>query len=836
MKGAFWITAGTVLSRIGALLAWIPVARIVGDQQFGEIALLQSTITLFGILGGDALGTTAMKYIAEYRDTAPQRAGRILVLSGLLSVGTSLLMAGLTAAFSPWLASYTFRAPHLALSLEVSCLAILFTTLSGAQLGALAGLEAFREMAINGAVASLVSAPLLVIGAWQAGVDGVVWGLVAVSILTWILNHRALRACARRRGIPLKLAGCLDEWRVLLSFSLPTLLAGLVGPPVYWIANTILVRQPDGYAQMGLFNAANQWRAAVLYLTGILASLTLPILTNLRGSGDLKRYRQLFLGNVLAVFLTSMAAVVPLALLAPYIMSWYGPEFAHGWPVLLRLLAVAALFAVNGALGQLLSSSGRMWQAFALSAVWAAVLLSAAWTWQFRGAWGLADAQLLSFAVYTALTGIYCWRQLRRTATVPQEAIMNTIPASMPATLPATTQASMRKPRVAHGSGRVAIAAGVIWGLASYGAWLLPMPAPGIFHILGCVFLAAMLLLLFLPGQPGVRLHNANAAMLLLCVWLTIGIVAALFQRKEASGVVGLAYLFRESFVIVSLPALFRLIQSGWPNIERFVLGLLISAEGLLLGALSTRPADIMENELARIGEGIGLNANSVGYIGTTVAIIALSHLLEKKSGWLRRGFDLGLLGTALAAIVLSKSRTSLTCLAVGSLYVIWCAPRTSRKWLACGAIVIAMFVYSDTLLKVSRWRTTIGQNESTTPLAGREDLFKDGVAVFLESPVFGSGFSEETYHSGYLDAAAKTGLLGLGAILILLGLSAVKSLLSRVPVHWPHAVFYVGLAQAAVEPRILSYGSISAVAFTFSVLLFLSEDLPSPVAGSVAS
>ena len=31
VAGAFWVTAGTVLSRVGALLAWIPVARLVGE-------------------------------------------------------------------------------------------------------------------------------------------------------------------------------------------------------------------------------------------------------------------------------------------------------------------------------------------------------------------------------------------------------------------------------------------------------------------------------------------------------------------------------------------------------------------------------------------------------------------------------------------------------------------------------------------------------------------------------------------------------------------------------------------------------------------------------------
>lgn len=821
LTGAFWITAGTVLSRVGALLAWIPVARLVGDQRFGEIALLQSTITLFAILGGDALGTTAMKYVAEHRETSPERAGRILVLSGVLSVCTALLMAGLTAAFSVWLASYTFRAPHLAAPLAISCLAIFFTTLNGAQLGALAGLEAFRELAINSAASSLVSAPLLVLGAWLGGVTGVVWGLVAVPVITWFLNHRSLRVCTARRGIPLSFSGCLGEWPVLVAFSLPAVLAGVVGPPVNWIANTLLVRQADGYAEMGLFNAANQWRSAVLYLTGILASLTLPILANLRGRGELARYRKLFFANVAAVFLTSTAAVLPLALLAPSIMSWYGPEFAHGWPVLVRVLVVAVLFAVQGALGQLLSSSGRMWQAFALSAVWATALLAATWSWRERGALGLADAQLVAFGIYAAMTGFCCWRELRQT------------PPAAPDPAPASP--ILRRARAARaqtGAG-VAVCAGLVWGFASFGAWIWPMPAPGVFHILGCVLAGVMLLLLFLPAQPGVRLHNTHVAVLLLCLWAAVGVGAALLRQKEPNSIIALAYLCREPFVILSLPALFRLIQSGWANVDRFVLGLLICAEGVLLGAIIHRPSEVLESDMARLGDAVGLNANSVGFFSATVATIALSQLLEQPLSRSRRGFNVLLLATAAVAIVLSKSRTSMVCLALGALYVLYRAPGTTRKLVVCGAIALAACAYSETLLKASRWHTTIGQDDSTTPLAGREELFQEGLGQFLRYPLFGSGFSEAHFHSGYLDAAAKTGLVGLGSILVLLILATVRSFYSRVPIHWPHAMLYMGLVQALVEPRILSYGSVPAVAFTFSLVLFLSQDLPTPYRGA---
>jgi hypothetical protein len=55
--------------------------------------------------------------------------------------------------------------------------------------------------------------------------------------------------------------------------------------------------------------------------------------------------------------------------------------------------------------------------------------------------------------------------------------------------------------------------------------------------------------------------------------------------------------------------------------------------------------------------------------------------------------------------------------------------------------------------------------------------------------------------------------------------MATAKSFRSRLPVHWPQAILYVGLAQALVEPRILGYGSVSAACLTLSLLLLVTED-----------
>ncbi|QTA79204.1 Polysaccharide biosynthesis protein [Desulfonema limicola] len=92
-KGAFWSLSGALISRGLGLLASILVARILGKTGFGELGIIQSTVGMFGVFAGFGMGLTATKHVAEFRYKNPEKAGRIIILSALLTVIFSGIMA-----------------------------------------------------------------------------------------------------------------------------------------------------------------------------------------------------------------------------------------------------------------------------------------------------------------------------------------------------------------------------------------------------------------------------------------------------------------------------------------------------------------------------------------------------------------------------------------------------------------------------------------------------------------------------------------------------------------------------------------------------------------------
>jgi len=143
----------------------VAVARVLGKSAFGEFCAVQGTLVMFQAFAGMALGLTATKHVAEYRDTDPLKAGRIISLSGAVAFVSGFLFALAMAVFAPLLAARTLAAPQLAGALAVSAVSLVFLSVNAAQLGALAGMEDFKSLAILNTSVAAIGLPLIAGGA-----------------------------------------------------------------------------------------------------------------------------------------------------------------------------------------------------------------------------------------------------------------------------------------------------------------------------------------------------------------------------------------------------------------------------------------------------------------------------------------------------------------------------------------------------------------------------------------------------------------------------------------------------------------------------------------------
>jgi len=413
-RGVFWSVSGSVLARPLTILGSILVARVLGKAGFGQVGIIQSTAGVFTSFAAFGLGATSAKYVAQLRRSDPARAGRIMALAAMVAAMTGVVAAIALAGGASWLASRTLAAPHLAGELRISAILVFFVALNSAQMGALSGLEAFGTSTGTTALSALLMLPLLVIGAHLGGVRGCVWGLGASQLANWLLLHLALRRVCVAAGVPFVLRGCWSERGILHTFSLPTFLCSVLVVPTTWICNTFLVNMPGGYAEMGLYNVANQWRAAILFLPGTLNGVMLPILANLHGEKNMRSYRKVVMLNLgLAAAVTGGVAIV-IGLLSPWIAAAYGRDFQDAEWTIVMMAACAVLMAVNDVAGSEMASRGAVWVGVVLCVLLSiALVLLSWWLVPAYGARGLAGAALLGYALHTCWTQTYLLLVLR---------------------------------------------------------------------------------------------------------------------------------------------------------------------------------------------------------------------------------------------------------------------------------------------------------------------------------------------------------------------------------------------------------------------------------------
>jgi O-antigen/teichoic acid export membrane protein len=166
----------------------------------------------------------------------------------------------------------------------------------------------------------------------------------------------------------------------------------------------MLANQPDGYVELGIYNASNQWQQAIQLLPGLMGTALLPILAEKCGRGDWHGS----LAVMWKILRMTAGIVFPLALLisllSPWIMRGYGESFVAGHWTLVLGVSAAALYAILTPVGNLIAASGRMWAGFWLNTGWGLAMLLASW-WLVRwGAEGLAAARLLAYLVHVGWT------------------------------------------------------------------------------------------------------------------------------------------------------------------------------------------------------------------------------------------------------------------------------------------------------------------------------------------------------------------------------------------------------------------------------------------------
>jgi O-antigen/teichoic acid export membrane protein len=408
-RNTIWAVLGAVLSQGSSLVAAFLLGRTLGLSAFGQLAFIQATLLMLGNLGEGGLTLTTTKFAGQWRTSDPERAGRLVGWSLQVTAVSAALMVMLLLAIEPYITRP--GSPSLTKGLVAGGGLLAFDMLNRVQLGALAGLEAFRSSVRIHFWRGLFLVPGVWLGAWFGGLPGAVMAMGGGSLASFAIGHAVLRKECVARAIPLRYRGSLEAGVAGTSLRLWTSALLMTGST--WIVTVILSQQPSGFAELGLFNAAERWKTALLFLPNVLFQVVLPMLSHRQATGDRRSCRRIVGATLgLAFAVTGLAALLVWSL-SPVLMSGFGQAFAQGS----GLLSLAALSAVVVAVYTV--GSGALWalgkpaHMLGIDVVKTSLLLGLCVAGATRSAWNLMSAYLFSFSAACVILLLCLHAQLR---------------------------------------------------------------------------------------------------------------------------------------------------------------------------------------------------------------------------------------------------------------------------------------------------------------------------------------------------------------------------------------------------------------------------------------
>lgn len=338
------------------LVAGIIVARILGNDLYGQYGLVKTTMFYIASLSTFGLGFSITKYVSTCVSNASTKLKSYIYYSIQITLAFSLFLAILLILFSKQIALF-LNEPSLTRALSFLAIIIVVRALNTCMIGILAGLKDFKTVAINVAISGLTMLVLALLLTPFYSLYGALIALLTSQSIYLILNTIHIRKFSVNLDQVIE-KGVRKE---LLLFSMPIAMQEMSFMICNW-GISLMIPKLCSFGEYGIYSAANQWNAIILYIPSVLTNVILSYLSST--VGDKKEHNRT-LGLMTKVnFVSALIPFIIVAVLSSPISSLYGPTFA-GLNITLTVLVFSTVFvALSNVYSSELISYEKVWPLF----------------------------------------------------------------------------------------------------------------------------------------------------------------------------------------------------------------------------------------------------------------------------------------------------------------------------------------------------------------------------------------------------------------------------------------------------------------------------------------
>jgi O-antigen/teichoic acid export membrane protein len=331
-----------------AFLTSIIIARTLGPEGKGQLALLYTFLGVLGLLTNLGLTSATTYYVSRNRDAYGRVAGTSLMLQFLLAIGAIVVVALALPLIEGLILKGGVPPLLVLLSLFFSLFAVVIGTASAIFLG-LYRVDKFNYLRMVPGVAHLIFLSIL-LGLGRLNVTTAVISSGVAAICTAVMAVSWLRQIGT-----LPRPGLAQPWpRRLLSYGLRGWI-GSVSQQFNYRLDVFFVNYFVGVAGLGQYSLAVTLAESLWYIPDSVATVLFP-----RTAADQQAafsFTPMVSRNT--AFITTMAALVMAVIIYPFLILIYGVRFGPSVAPFLVLLPGVICLSVGKVLSNDMAGHGK---------------------------------------------------------------------------------------------------------------------------------------------------------------------------------------------------------------------------------------------------------------------------------------------------------------------------------------------------------------------------------------------------------------------------------------------------------------------------------------------
>lgn len=395
LKGSFWMFVSVAITKIFDLLSIFIIARLLTPEEFGKLSIIKNFTFTFVLFSVGSLGLTATKYIAKYIDDDKIKCQSIVSYLRLLVPLLSFLLSFVTFFFSSYVADNIFNDLDLTIAVKLTSITLFFSSLNAFQKGILAGLEKFKTISLISIISGFFTSLILIFSAYFYGLSGVFIALPINAGILWSFSIYHTNKSLKFEELFFRLENFINFKKIILKFTLPTFLSGLLITPTTLYCNILLVNTNGGYSSLAIYSAALNLSIITLTINGVLGRVFYPVVMKNFDKNNLFVEKS----NILLPFFFGVILNTPLIIFPDVMKFAYGNEYSNieVFNTLVLISNFTIIISFKEGISRNFAAANLMWVSLFSNLTWAFLSIISMKFLIDYGASGRASSFLISY-------------------------------------------------------------------------------------------------------------------------------------------------------------------------------------------------------------------------------------------------------------------------------------------------------------------------------------------------------------------------------------------------------------------------------------------------------